>query len=60
MIYKTDYHIHTTFSDGRAIPGDYLPAAAMAGLYEIAFRNENGAVKQFPFKLNANKCYFYT
>lgn len=37
MIYKTDYHIHTTYSDGRAAPGEYLPAACAAGLSEIGF-----------------------
>ncbi|MGE5420531.1 MAG: histidinol-phosphatase [Chloroflexota bacterium] len=37
MIYKTDYHIHTTFSDGRSSPEDYISAAAEAGLSEIGF-----------------------
>ncbi|MCU0362760.1 MAG: histidinol-phosphatase [Bacteroidales bacterium] len=37
MIYRTDYHIHTTFSDGRSSPSDYIPAALAAGLSEIGF-----------------------
>lgn len=37
MIYRTDYHIHTTFSDGKNPPEDYLPAAAAAGIREIGF-----------------------
>lgn len=37
MAYKTDYHIHTTFSDGKAVPEDYIPAALEAGLSEIGF-----------------------
>jgi histidinol-phosphatase (PHP family) len=37
MIYKTDYHIHTTFSDGKAAPEEYLKAAESAGLSEIGF-----------------------
>jgi histidinol-phosphatase (PHP family) len=37
MIYRTDYHIHTTFSDGKALPDDYIPAAMEAGLSEIGF-----------------------
>lgn len=37
MIYKTDYHIHTTFSDGKALPEDYISAAIQAGLSEIGF-----------------------
>lgn len=37
MIYSTDYHIHTTFSDGKAAPEDYVTAAISAGLSEIGF-----------------------
>jgi histidinol-phosphatase (PHP family) len=37
MIYRTDYHIHTLFSDGRAWPEDYLAEAAGSGLSEIGF-----------------------
>jgi histidinol-phosphatase (PHP family) len=37
MIYKTDYHMHSSFSDGRSAPEDYiLPAIAM-GMSEIGF-----------------------
>jgi histidinol-phosphatase (PHP family) len=37
MIYKTDYHTHSTFSDGRSAPEDYVSAARAAGLNEIGF-----------------------
>ena len=37
MVYKTDYHIHTTFSDGRSAPEEYLAAAASAGISELGF-----------------------
>jgi histidinol-phosphatase (PHP family) len=37
MIYKTDYHLHTTFSDGKAAPEDYIAAAIIAGINEIGF-----------------------
>lgn len=37
MTYKTDYHVHTSFSDGKAIPDDYIPAAIDAGLSELGF-----------------------
>ena len=37
MIYRTDYHIHTRFSDGRADAEEYIPAAINAGLHEIGF-----------------------
>jgi histidinol-phosphatase (PHP family) len=37
MIYKTDYHIHSTFSDGRSIPEDYISAALSKGLQEVGF-----------------------
>jgi len=37
MIYRTDYHIHTLFSDGKSKPEDYLEPAISAGLSEIGF-----------------------
>jgi histidinol-phosphatase (PHP family) len=37
MIYKTDYHIHSTFSDGRSAPEEYITYALAAGLSEIGF-----------------------
>ncbi len=37
MIYKTDYHIHSTFSDGKAAPEEYIAAAVAAGISEIGF-----------------------
>ena len=37
MIHRTDYHIHSRFSDGRSDPEDYLPQAIAAGLSEIGF-----------------------
>ncbi len=37
MIYRTDYHIHSTFSDGRSSPEEYIAPAITAGLSEIGF-----------------------
>jgi histidinol-phosphatase (PHP family) len=37
MIYRTDYHMHSIYSDGRAVPEDYLAPAIAAGLSEIGF-----------------------
>jgi histidinol-phosphatase (PHP family) len=37
MIYKTDYHMHSSFSDGRSVPDDYITTAVAAGLNEIGF-----------------------
>ena len=37
MLYKTDYHIHTTFSDGKADPEEYILPAISAGIKEIGF-----------------------
>jgi histidinol-phosphatase (PHP family) len=37
MIYRTDYHVHSSFSDGRSVPGDYIAPAEAAGLSEIGF-----------------------
>jgi histidinol-phosphatase (PHP family) len=37
MIYKTDYHMHSTFSDGRSAPEDYIEQAVASGLSELGF-----------------------
>lgn len=37
MIFRTDYHIHSLFSDGSALPEDYLAPAIAAGIREIGF-----------------------
>jgi len=37
MIYKTDYHMHSIYSDGRSVPEDYITPAIEAGLSEIGF-----------------------
>jgi histidinol-phosphatase (PHP family) len=37
MIYKTDYHVHSLFSDGKSAPEDYIAPAVAAGLKEIGF-----------------------
>ncbi|MBS0011224.1 MAG: histidinol-phosphatase [Bacteroidales bacterium] len=37
MIYKTDYHVHTNYSDGRGWPEDYISRAHEEGLSELGF-----------------------
>jgi histidinol-phosphatase (PHP family) len=37
MIYKTDFHIHTKFSDGKSFPEEYIDAAKNLGIMEIGF-----------------------
>jgi len=37
MIYRTDYHMHSSYSDGRSVPEDYIFPAISAGLSEIGF-----------------------
>jgi histidinol-phosphatase (PHP family) len=37
MIYRTDYHMHSTYSDGRSVPEDYIAPALEAGMSEIGF-----------------------
>ena len=37
MIYRTDYHMHSNYSDGRSVPEDYIAPAIAAGLKEIGF-----------------------
>ena len=37
MIYRTDYHMHSVYSDGRSVPEDYVKSALAAGMNEIGF-----------------------
>jgi histidinol-phosphatase (PHP family) len=37
MIYRTDYHVHTTYSDGRQGPEACIEAAIKRGLREVGF-----------------------
>ena len=37
MVYRTDYHMHSSYSDGRSAPEDYIAPAIAAGLSEIGF-----------------------
>jgi len=37
MIYKTDYHVHTLFSDGKSEASEYIEKAISAGINEIGF-----------------------
>jgi len=37
MIYKTDYHVHSIYSDGKSSPEICIAAAIAAGLKEIGF-----------------------
>ena len=37
MIYRTDYHMHSSYSDGRSVPEDYIAPALAAVLSEIGF-----------------------
>jgi histidinol-phosphatase (PHP family) len=37
MIYRTDYHVHTTYSDGKTEPEACIEAAVKKGLREIGF-----------------------
>ncbi len=37
MIYRTDYHMHTVYSDGRFEPAEYIKAAGRLGLSEVGF-----------------------
>jgi histidinol-phosphatase (PHP family) len=36
-MYRADYHIHTTYSDGKAAPEEYIREALSKGLSEIGF-----------------------
>ena len=47
MIYKTDYHIHSWFSDGKGAPEDYIAPAVAAGIKEIGFSEHLTLFKGF-------------
>lgn len=60
MIYKTDYHVHSWFSDGRAAPEDYIAPALEAGLKEIGFSEHLTLFeKNLDWSMNARKAYRY-
>ena len=46
MHYLTDYHIHTTFSDGKAAPEDYIAPAIERGISEIGFSEHLALFKE--------------
>lgn len=46
MIYKTDYHLHTSYSDGKAVPEEYIVPALNAGLIEIGFSEHLSLFKE--------------
>jgi histidinol-phosphatase (PHP family) len=46
MTYRTDYHIHTNFSDGKAAPDDYIVPALALGLKEIGFSDHLSLFKK--------------
>lgn len=46
MLYKTDYHIHTTYSDGKAPPEDYIVPAINSGMKEIGFSEHLNLIVQ--------------
>jgi histidinol-phosphatase (PHP family) len=46
MYYKTDYHIHTTYSDGKAAPEEYIEPAIAAGISEIGFSEHLALFKE--------------
>jgi histidinol-phosphatase (PHP family) len=37
MVHKTDYHIHSIYSDGRSAPEEYIRKATESGIKEIGF-----------------------
>jgi histidinol-phosphatase (PHP family) len=53
MIYRTDYHVHSVYSDGRSIPEDYIVSAIGAGMNEIGF-SEHLTLFREPEQWNMN------
>jgi histidinol-phosphatase (PHP family) len=60
MNYPTDYHIHSTFSDGSSLPEDYIAPAISAGLKEIGFADHLTLFKEsLDWSMNASDTKFY-
>ncbi len=60
MIYKTDYHVHSWFSDGRSAPEDYIAPALNAGLKEIGFSEHLTLFKNsLDWSMNASEARKY-
>ena len=60
MIYKTDYHIHTNYSDGRSAPEDYIATAIAAGLSELGFSEHLTLFKELEdWNMNPDKLDTY-
>lgn len=53
MVYKTDYHMHSIFSDGRSLPEDYIGPALKRGFKEIGFSEHLTLFKE-PEEWNMN------
>lgn len=60
MNYSTDYHIHSTYSDGSSPPEDYISPAISAGLKEIGFAEHLTLFKEsLDWSMNASDTKFY-
>jgi histidinol-phosphatase (PHP family) len=60
MIYKTDYHIHSSFSDGRSAPEDYIIPAISEGFKEIGFSEHLTLFKEpEPWNMNPDNISTY-
>lgn len=60
MVYRTDYHIHSLYSDGRAAPEDYIAPAIAAGLKEIGFSEHLTLFKdQQDWNMNSDNISIY-
>jgi histidinol-phosphatase (PHP family) len=46
MVYKTDYHMHSLYSDGRSVPEEYIAAAISEGMMEIGFSEHLNLFKE--------------
>lgn len=57
MVYRTDYHIHTTFSDGKAAPEEYIAPALSAGISELGILGTPFFIQEEPGMVHeSRKC----
>lgn len=61
MLYPTDYHIHTLYSDGRRQPELFIEAALQTGLREIGFSDHlNPSGEKLVWCMDHNRLPEYT
>ncbi len=61
MIYRTDYHTHTKYSDGHGLPEEYIPFAIKENISELGFSDHLTLTdKQQDWSIRPDRLHQYT